>query len=138
MRRLIPKPLPLSPLPETAPADLDYIIRIAAAAGYALSLPDAETIWRRHCADTLCITWLTPNTDDEIITALQQQGQVLELPDPPEGHASWLDYAVATMDTRSVDIARRLDDVTPVVTRDQMRDAVQLEHQSLLERAGQG
>ncbi|WP_153133338.1 hypothetical protein [Dechloromonas hortensis] len=138
MRRLIPKPLPLSPLPDTAPADLDYIIRIATAAGYALTRLDAETIWGRHCADTLCITWIRPATDTEVMTALEQQGQVLELPDPPEGYASWLDYAVATMDTRSVDIARVLDDVAPAVTREQMREAVQLEYQSLLKRAGQG
>ena len=138
MRRLIPKPLLLSPLPDTAPADLDYICSVAAAAGYSLTRLDAETLWRRHCADTHCITWISPTTDTEVMTALEQQGQVLELPDPPEGQASWLDYAVAIMDTRSVEIERLFDDAAGTVTRELMHEAVQLEYQDLLQRAGQG
>lgn len=138
MRRLIPRPLPQDPLPDSAPADLDYIIRIATAAGYSLSHHDAETLWRRHCADTLCITWITPTSDAEILAALEQQGQELELPDPPDGYASWLAYAVETMDTRSAEVERLFDDAEPAVTREQMREAVQLEYASLLQRTGQG
>ena len=35
---------------------------------------------------------------------------------PPDGHATWLDYAVATMDTRSINLASLFGD-GPEITR---------------------
>lgn len=58
-------------------------------------------------------------------------------PAPPAGHATWLDYAVATMDTRSVEIERLLDDAPGVQnpTREEMRLAVRAELDALRQQA---
>lgn len=44
-------------------------------------------------------------------------------PKPPKGYESWLDYAIATMDTRSEYLARL--DAGEDVTRESMREAAQ-------------
>jgi hypothetical protein len=59
---------------------------------------------------------------------------------PPKGYSSWLDYAVATMDTRSalLDMSGLCGDddvVDPVPSRDDMRVAAQAELAAL--RSGQ-
>ena len=46
----------------------------------------------------------------------------MSTPKPPEGHATWLDYAIATMDTRSLNIESLFFDGEEV-TRESMRAA---------------
>ncbi len=54
-----------------------------------------------------------------------------ELP-PPRGFSSWLDYAVATMDTRSAQLESIFDDSTGnVPSRDRIRAAAQSELDAL-------
>lgn len=56
---------------------------------------------------------------------------------PPRGYASWLDYAVATMDTRDLHLTSIYEDGEPdshwgrAVQREEMRDAAQQELDSL-------
>lgn len=56
-------------------------------------------------------------------------------PAPPDGYASWLDYAIATMDTRSAEIESLLLD-NPV-SRAAMREAVRAELVALRRKAGE-
>lgn len=59
-------------------------------------------------------------------------------PAPPAGYATWLDYAVATMDTRSVELERLLDDGPAggqVPTREEMRQAARAELDALRQQA---
>ena len=48
-------------------------------------------------------------------------------PPPPEGYASWLDYAVSTMDSRSVELRYLLADDEQKWTRYDMEVAVREE-----------
>ncbi|MFZ4534886.1 hypothetical protein [Propionivibrio sp.] len=50
---------------------------------------------------------------------------------PPTGHASWLDYAVDTMDTRSIEIESLFDDVENAPTREAMRHSARAELDAL-------
>jgi hypothetical protein len=53
---------------------------------------------------------------------------------PPEGYGSWLDYAVQTMDTRTVEINQLFsDEISP--TRQEMQEAAQVELQELRKMA---
>lgn len=60
---------------------------------------------------------------------------------PPKGHASWLDYAIFTMDTRSAlhEMQGLFDDDAPVnlhVTGDDLRAAARAELEALRQAAG--
>lgn len=57
-------------------------------------------------------------------------------PPPPDGYSSWLDYAVATMDTRSLQIEQLLEDDGEPISRDAARAAAQAELDELRRRAG--
>lgn len=57
-------------------------------------------------------------------------------PRPPEGYASWLDYAVATMDTRNAQLDRLFDD-SPWIDRDELRKAA-LDELNELRRLAKG
>lgn len=50
---------------------------------------------------------------------------------PPTGHASWLDYAVDTMDTGSIEIDYLFDDDSTAPTREAMRDSARAELDAL-------
>lgn len=56
---------------------------------------------------------------------------------PPEGFATWLDYAVATLDTRSVEVERLYaEDDAVVPTRQQIQQAAKDELHALRKAAG--
>jgi len=57
------------------------------------------------------------------------------IPTPPEGYASWLDFAVDTMDTRAEEQERIWADAP--VSRQAMRDAVRAELAALRRKAGE-
>lgn len=56
------------------------------------------------------------------------------LPQPPSGYVSWLDYAVASMDLRSVELEAIFDD-NPGPEREAMRNAVHQELEELRTKA---
>lgn len=59
-------------------------------------------------------------------------------PAPPAGYATWLDYAVETMDTRSVELELLLaddDSGSQAPTRDEMRRAARAELDALRQQA---
>ena len=59
-------------------------------------------------------------------------------PPPPFGHRSWLDYAVATMDSRSAALEYLFADEDSKWTREQMEQAVRDELAELRRLAGNG
>ncbi|CAL62355.1 Hypothetical protein HEAR2220 [Herminiimonas arsenicoxydans] len=54
---------------------------------------------------------------------------------PPEGYTSWLDYAVDTLDTRTLEIYKLFDDAPP--GRDQILAAARRELDDLRAKAGE-
>lgn len=134
MKRIVPRPLPQHPLPETAQSDVARIVSVAAAGGYVLDPEHAVTIWRQHSTDALGCIWSVPGSDPDILDVLARYGAIIEQPTPPDGHNTWLDYAVAAMDTRSLEIDQLLADSRPA-TRQQMDAAVQAELANLRARA---
>jgi hypothetical protein len=61
-------------------------------------------------------------------------------PQPPTGYAAWLDYAVATMDTRGASLAALEDDDRCVIDSDReaMRRAVREELRELRRAVARG
>jgi hypothetical protein len=59
-------------------------------------------------------------------------------PTPPQGYASWLDYAVQTMDTRSPCLDQLFVQEGPEVSREAMLEAVAQELTVLRQLAGLG
>lgn len=59
------------------------------------------------------------------------------LPVPPAGYPSWLDYAVSTMNTRSVFLDLCITDSKHVPSRESMERAVRHELQELRRKAGE-
>lgn len=61
-----------------------------------------------------------------------------ESPPPPQGYASWLDYAVDTMDTRSAELDCLINDSSAegAPQCEAMRQAVKAELEELRRRAG--
>ena len=55
---------------------------------------------------------------------------------PPDGYASWLDYAVETLDTRSVQLQTMFDNDKPWIPREDMRAAAHKELLALQHAAG--
>lgn len=120
------------------PSDVARMVEVAKAAGYDVSLTDAATIWLRY-SDGLCASWLSmPERDADLLSDMLKYGQVVEDADapplPPAGYPSWLDYAVATLDTRSVEI-ELLYSKGPSTTRQAMKDAALAELEELRQRA---
>lgn len=56
-------------------------------------------------------------------------------PAPPDGYATWLDYAVACMDTRAVEVSLSLGDTPSPPTQQAMRNAAKAELEDLRNRA---
>lgn len=54
-----------------------------------------------------------------------------KIPPPPAGHASWLDYAVDTMDTRSIEIEYLFKNDSAAPTREAMRESARAELEAL-------
>ena len=141
MKRIIPSVLPFTldfDPSSDFPEDIERLVAAAEKSGYTLSSSDAAELWRRHSSE-LCARWLAVAGDDQdIFTALLEHAEVLPdaggLPAPPEGYATWLDFAVATMDTRSEEIDRSLAGES--VSRQSMRDAAQAELTGIRRKAG--
>lgn len=142
-------PAPVSPeKPEfdpvvSFPDDVARLVMVAKEAGYLVSPADAGEIWRRS-SESVCATWLSPSTwrDVDILEEMTRYGVSVEAPDnrprPPSGYASWLEYAVDTMDTRSAELERLFEEDPDdgVSTREAMRQAVKAELDELRQRAG--
>jgi hypothetical protein len=80
------------------PKEVHRLVAVAHDAGYALATQDAHGIWR-HYSSGLCAHWLcSENWSDEALldTLLANSVAGPDVP-APTGYASWLDYAVATM-----------------------------------------
>lgn len=142
MKRLLLAPLPVTPDFDPLadyPEDVERMVNAAANAGYQVTPRDAAELWRRHSGD-VCASWFAvEGTDQDIVTALLKHAEVQpdagNMPTPPEGYTSWLDFAVDTMDTRTEEQERLWAD-TPV-SRQAMRDAVRAELAALRRKAGE-
>jgi hypothetical protein len=103
--------------------DVEQLIRAALSHGYHLSHDDAVELWMRHSV-AMCASWLTMDatSDVELVRAMREHSAVVDEPipaiKPPGGYASWLDYAVESMDTRQPYLDH---------TRETMRQAAQAE-----------
>jgi hypothetical protein len=141
-QRLVPAPLPRAPDfdPTTEfPEDIERLVAVATGAGYRLGPQDAAALWRRH-ADEECASWFAVAGDPrEILAALLRHADVVpeadDVPPPPDGYATWLDFAVDTMDVRSEEIERLFQDRP--ASRQSMRDAANTELAALRRRAGE-
>ena len=139
--RLIPRSLPQEPDfdPVTEfPEDVARLVTVATNEGYQLSPQDAAELWRRHAGE-VCASWFAvTGSSQEVLAKLLQHAEVLvvevDRPAPPDGYASWLDYAVDTMDTRSEEIGRLM--LERPSSRESMRDAARAELLSLRRKAG--
>ncbi len=135
--RLLPRTPDFDPVTEF-PEDIGRLVMVATNAGYQLSPQDAAELWRRHAGE-VCASWFAvTGNDQDILAALLQHAEVLtdeaDRPVPPDGYATWFDYAVDTMDSRSEEIERLFLD-KPVL-RESMREAVHAEHVALRRKAG--
>lgn len=85
-KRLISRSLPPAPAFDPGkefPKDVERLIVVATNGGYAVSPQDAAELLRRHA---------------------EVRADEMDRPEPPDGYATWLDYAVETMDARSQEI----------------------------------
>lgn len=119
--------------------DVERLLAVATNAGYKLTPRDAAELWRQHAGD-VCASWFVVDGDDsDILAALLKhadvQADVADTLAPPDGYASWLDYAVDTMDTRAEEIDRLFTDKP--ISRQSMRDAVRAELAALRRKAGE-
>ena len=143
MKRLVPKPLfsqDWDSAPDS-PDDIARLVRAAAAAGFVLFAEDAVVLWRRHSED-VCAGWLTleGEEDSALVQQLLKQAVVVEqpknAPPPPQGYASWLDYAVATLDNNSIALQCLFDEQSGPPTREDMLRAAKWELSELRRLAG--
>lgn len=147
MKQLVPGPKPpVAPVEDpvmTYPEDVARLVGVATVAGYRIYPYDAGEIWRLY-SESMCASWLSPGgwSDTEIFEAMTRCGIAIDVPvsrpTPPKGYATWLDYAVDCMDTRSVEIESILDEDSGAAgpSRDDMRQAVKAELEELRGRAG--
>ena len=125
------------------PDDVTRLIAVAKEAGYLMSPADAGEIWRRS-SESVCASWLSLSTwrDVDILEEMTRYGASFEVPENqptlPQGYASWLDYAVDTVDTRSVQVERMFDEgpSPEIPTREAMRQIVRTELEERRQRAG--
>jgi hypothetical protein len=145
MKTLIPAPNlseePYDPRKEF-PQDIQQLVNAAQHLGYQLSAIHATELWIRH-SDDYCAGWLTMqgSTDEDLVRVMLQYATVIDDPDPsapppPDGYATWLDYAVDTMDTRQPQLERLLQEGATPHSRESMRQAVQAELAQLRRLAG--
>lgn len=146
MKTLIVAPLPVErvfdPVVEF-PEDVARLVAAAGAAGFQVAPEDAAELWCRQ-SSSVCASWLSlQSCDDEtLVRLLLEYGVVVDmptnLPPPPMGYASWVDYAVVSMDTRTVEPERLRDEGGPGSrpSGQEMQDAARLELEVLRRRAG--
>jgi len=140
----------LIPVPDSAkprlkastgdPEDVARLVAVASAAGYTMTPEHASAIWKAY-SDRVCAAWLVLPTDDsELLHDLLGHSVVRDdpyaTPPPPDGYGSWLDYAVATMDVRSLELAALFSDGPSPHTRDAFREAAMAELSALRRAAG--
>ena len=96
----------------------------------------------RH-SDESCASWLMMDgsSDADLVAILLKHATAIDTdaptaPPPPEGYATWLDYAVATMDTRMPQLEQIMQDGATEHSREAMRQAVQAELACLRKLAG--
>jgi len=138
-------PAPIRPGPRTQRAiefaeDAARLVAIAAAGGYTLTSGDAKAIWKSY-SESVCASWLVlPADDAAVLRKLLEHGVVSEDPSPrpapPESYGSWLDYAVATMDVRSLELSTLFSDAPSPYTRESFREAARAELAALRRAAG--
>jgi hypothetical protein len=147
VKHLIPSPYlsqdPFDPR-EQFPQDVQQLVTAAYNQGYQLSPIHATELWVRHSED-YCAGWLEVrgSKDEDLVRVLLQYATVVDgpgpsAPPPPDGYATWLDYAVDTMDTRSPQLDQMLQENAPEHSRESMRQAVQAELAQLRWLAGFG
>jgi hypothetical protein len=145
MKTLIPSPYlsqdPFDPR-EQFPQDVQQLVTAARHLGYQLSAIHATELWTRH-SEEYCASWLMMDgsNDEDLVRVMLKIATVIDGPDPgspppPDGYATWLDYAVDTMDTRSPQLDQMLQENAPEHSRESMRRAVQAELASLRKLAG--
>lgn len=81
------------------------------------------------------------SSDAGLVDTLLKYVTVIDTPEPtapppPDGYATWLDYAVNTMDTRQPHLEQLLQLDAPEHSREAMRQAVQAELAYLRRLAG--
>jgi len=121
--------------------DVARLVAVAAAAGYTLTSAHAASIWKRY-SDALCASWLVlPPDDADVLRDLLEHGVVKDaptpMPPPPAGYGSWLDYAITTMDVRSLVLSELFADEPQSYTREAYRDAARAELAALRRAAGE-
>lgn len=146
MKTLIPAPYrgeePCEPMTEF-PEDIARLVSAASNQGYRVSPDHAAEMWIRHSED-YCAGWLTMGDSDEgLLPILLQYATVIDgpapdAPPPPDGYATWLDYAVDKIDTRSPYLDQCMAENATDHTRESMRQAVQAELAQLRKLAGLG
>ncbi len=113
------------------PGDIERLIAAAKAAGYQVTPAHAGELWRRHCEE-MCASWFkVAGNESIIVAALLGHAEVVDdiasdIP-PPTGYNSWLDYAVATLDTRSLEIDQMFSESGASISRQAMQDAAKSE-----------
>jgi hypothetical protein len=146
MKALIPSPYLAEDLYDPRkefPQDVQKLVTAAHNQGYWLSPVHAAELWIRHSEDS-CASWLMLGSNDaELVGILLRYAKVCDSPEtnappPPDGYATWLDYAVDTMDTRLPQLEQTMQEGAPEHSRESMRQAVQAELATLRKLAGSG
>lgn len=122
--------------------DVARLMAAAKAAGYEVSRTVLVELWLRvsTASDKLWLS-LGESNDEELLQKLLQHAVVSETSanvNPPEGHASWLDYAVTTLNTREARMASMFDDDVPVISGESIRYVARAELELLREVARKG
>lgn len=124
------------------PQDVQQLVTAANNQGYWVSPVHATELLVRYSEDR-CATWLTMqgSSDADLVRIMLENATVIDAPDPtapppPDGHATWLDYAVDTMDTRQPHLEQLWADAAYEHPREAMRLAAQAELAYLRKLAG--
>jgi hypothetical protein len=145
MKTLMPAPCPsgssFDPQAEY-PQDVQQLVSAAQSQGYRLSPRSAAEIWVRY-SDESCASWLMVDgsSDADLVSTLLKYATVIDTPEPtapppPDGYATWLDYAVTTMDTRMPQLDQIMQESAIEHSREAMSQAVQAELAYLRRLAG--
>ena len=127
----MPPEQPFDPVTEF-PDDIERLVAAAKTAVYQVTPAHAGELWRRNCEE-VCASWFEVEGNDEsiIVAALLKHGEIADdiasaIP-PTTGYNSWLDYAVATLDTRSLEIDQMFSESGASISRQAMHDAAKSE-----------
>ena len=115
-------------------ADVEQLTLAASVGGYVVTPEDVVTLWRRH-SEEIFASWLAISgaEDADLLACMLKHAVVMPIEQPtispPDGYSSWLDYAVESMDTRSLanEQLLRSEALDNVPSREQMHEAARLE-----------